>query len=289
MADQLRFRVKSILIYLAALLVFIWIMFPILWLLKSSLTPESEMLNVPPTLLPGHVNVKFYLGLFHNVQGLDPGTGFQLNLPKSLLNSLIIATCVMLINLVVASPAAYAIARFRFWGRSVIMNGMLASRMIPSLVLMLPFYLLFRKIGLIDSLAGVVVAHIAITVPFSVWILRGHFINVPIEIEKAARVDGCTRFKAFWHVALPLAAPGLVVMALFAFMLSWNEFALALVLTVSTDKLPVQPMLAGLSSYQGISYGFLFAGSILSAIPPALIALILQRRLTQGIVEGAVK
>jgi multiple sugar transport system permease protein len=287
--DQLRFHLKTIVVYLSAVLVFMWVMFPILWLLKSSLTPESEMLNVPPTLLPGQLNFKFYIGLFHNVPGIDPGTGFQLNLPRSLLNSLIIAICVMVINVVVAAPAAYSIARFNFRGRTVVLNGMLASRMVPSLVLMLPFYLLFRSVGLLDSLVGVVVAHTSITVPFSVWILRGHFVNVPVEIEKAARVDGCKRFQAFWHVALPLAAPGLVVMALFAFMLSWNEFALALVLTVSTNKLPVQPMLAGLSSYQGISYGFLFAGAILSAIPPALIALILQRRLTQGLVEGAVK
>lgn len=288
-ADVFRSRGRTIGIHLAALLVFIWVSFPILWLIKSSLTPESEMLNVPPSLLPAHANFKFYQGLFHNVSGIDPGTGMQLQVPHSLLNSLIIAISVALINLVVATPAAYAIARYPFRGRGLILNGMLASRMVPSLVLMVPFYLLFRSVGLIDSLQAVIVAHTAISVPFSIWILRGHFVNVPVEIEKAARVDGCSRFTAFWRVALPLAAPGLVVMALFAFMLSWNEFLLALVLTQSPDILPVQPTLAGLSGYQGVSYGFLFAGSVLSAIPPALIALILQRRLTQGLLEGSVK
>jgi len=282
-------RSRTIAIHVAALLVFVWVVFPILWLLKSSLTPESEMLNVPPTLVPTHLNFKFYEGLFHNVPGIDPGTGIQLLVPRSLLNSVVIATSVAIINIVIATPAAYAIARYAFRGRGLIVNGMLASRMVPSLVLIVPFYLLFRDVALIDSLQAVIVAHTAISIPFSVWIMRGHFASVPVEIEKAARVDGCSRFSAFWHVALPLAVPGLVVTALFSFMLSWNEFLLALVLTESPNNLPVQPTLAGLSSYQGVSYGFLFAGSVLSAIPPALIALLLQRRLTQGLLEGGVK
>lgn len=288
-ADAIRGRSKTVVIHLAALLVFLWVIFPILWLIKSSVTPEDEMLNVPPSLLPTHLNFNFYEGLFHNVAGIDPGTGIQLQIPHALLNSTIIAVSVAVINILVATPAAYAIARYRFRGSSLILNGMLASRMVPSLVLIVPFYLLFRNVNLIDSLQAVIVAHTAISVPFSVWIMRGHFTTVPVEIEKAARVDGCSRFSAFWHVALPLAVPGLVVMSLFAFMLSWNEFLLALVLTQSPDNLPVQPTLAGLSGYQGVSYGFLFAGSILSAIPPALIALALQRRLTHGLLEGGVK
>jgi multiple sugar transport system permease protein len=289
MVDAVRERSRSIVIHLAAFLVFLWVLFPIYWLLKSSLTAESDMLSIPPSLIPAHLNLKFYEGLFHDVPGLDPGTGLQLQVPHSLVNSLIIATSVALINLIVATPAAYALARYPFRLRTVVLNGILASRMVPSLVLIVPFYLLFRTAGLIDTLQGVIVAHTAISLPFSMWIMRGHFANIPVEIEKAARVDGCTRLAAFWHVAIPLAVPGLVVMSLFAFMLSWNEFILALVLTVSPDKLPVQPTLAGLSSYQGVSYGFLFAGSLLSSIPPAVIALLLQRRLTRGLLEGSVK
>src|SRR5947209_7703463 len=201
-ADALRSRSRAIAIHTAALLVFIWVAFPLLWLLKSSVTPESEMLNVPPTLIPGHLNLKFYEGLFHNVAGIDPGTGIQLQVPRSLVNSLIIATCVAIINLLVATPAAYALARYPFRLRGVILNGLLASRMVPSLVLMVPFYLLFRSVGLIDSLQAVIVAHVAISVPFSVWIMRGHFASVPVEIEKAARVDGCSRLVAFCRVAV---------------------------------------------------------------------------------------
>lgn len=166
---------------------------------------------------------------------------------------------------------------------------MLASRMVPSLALLVPFYLLFRRANLVDTIQGVALVHIAVTVPFSVWILRGHFDNVPIEIEKAPRVDGCTRWQAFFRVALPLAVPGLVVAGLLSFMISWNEFPLALVLTPTSASVTVQAALAGLVSYQGVSYGFLFAGSVLAALPPVLIALALQRHLSSGLLEGLVK
>ncbi len=238
---------RPILIYVAAFAVLVWVAFPLLWLLKSSFSPEIEMLSIPPDLIPRHPTPDYYL------------------------------------------PAAYAIARYRFPLRHWVLNSLLSSRMVPSLILLVPFYLLFRAVGLIDSLVAVVIAHISVSLPFTVWILRGHFMTVPIEIEKAARVDGCGRLQTFRYVALPLAAPGLVVAGLFAFMLSWNEFPLALILSVSPDSLPVQPALAGLSSYQGVSYGFLFAGSILAALPPLLVALVLQRHLTQGILEGSVK
>jgi multiple sugar transport system permease protein len=279
-------RPRRVVTYFAAVLVFAWIALPIGWLVNSSINPEQDLLRTPPSFLPVHPTLNYYVWMF---TGGGSGTGQEHQIPRSLLNSILIATSVMVINLSVAAPAAYALARFRFAYREAIVNGLLASRMVPSLALLVPFYLLFRTVGLTDSLLGMIVAHTAISVPFTIWILRGHFDRIPIEIEKAARVDGCSRLQVFRHVALPLAVPGLVVAGLFAFMLSWNEFALALVLTASPDAMPVQPTLAGLYSYQGVSYGFLFAGAVLAAIPPAIIAFVLQRHLTHGLLEGSVK
>jgi multiple sugar transport system permease protein len=276
-------------VYLAALAVLVWVAFPLLWLLKSSVTPVSELTASPSAVLPKHPTLGYFRGLFTDVPGIDAGTGQQSLIVPALGKSLITATCVMALNVLLAAPAAYVLARFRFRGRGAILNGMLASRMVPSLVLLVPFYLLFRYAGLVDTVFAVVVAHVAITLPFSVWILRGHFDGVPREVEKAARVDGASRLRSFRHVALPLAAPGLVVAGLFAFMQSWNEFPLALVLTESPSAMTVQPALAGLVSYQGVSYGFLFAGAVLAALPPALIALVLQRHLAEGLLEGSVK
>jgi multiple sugar transport system permease protein len=196
------------------------------------------------------------------------------------------------INLVVSTPAAYVLARQKFAFQSFIVNALLASRLVPTLVLLVPFYLLFRELNLIDSLAGVIIAHTAVSVPFTIWILRGYFDNVPLEIERAAQVDGCGRFQTFLYVAVPLTRAGLVVGGLFAFMLSWNEFVLALVLTVSAASLPAQPILAGLYSLQGaiyVNYGYIFAGTILVAIPPTMIALLLQTQLSKGALEGSVK
>ncbi len=284
-----RSALRTGLIYLAALLVFFWVAFPVLWLLKSSISPETELLKSPPSLWPSQPTLGFYRGLWGDVEGIDPGTGQQRLIPRGLLNSVVIALIVAAVNLVVGAPAAYVIARYRFRFRMTILNAMLATRMVPSLVLLVPFYVLFWRANMIDTILAVVLAHISITVPFTVWILRGHFDNVPMEIEKAARVDGCTKWQAFFRVALPLSAPGLVVAALFAFMISWNEFPFALVLTQTSRSMTVQSALAGLVSYQGVSYGFLFAGSVLAALPPVAIALILQRHLTSGLFEGSVK
>lgn len=286
MPGALTVRMRQIVVYAAALVVFAWVALPVLWLLNSSIHPEQDLLRDPPNFLPTHLTLNYYIWMF---TGGGSGTGQERLIPRSLLNSVVIASCVALINLSVAAPAAYALSRFRFLYRELIVNGLLASRMVPSLALLVPFYLLFRTVGLTDSLAGIVIAHTAISVPFTIWILRGHFDRIPLEIEKAGRVDGCSRLQVFRHVALPLAVPGLVVAGLFAFMLSWNEFALAVVLTASPDAMPVQPTLAGLYSYQGVSYGFLFAGAVLAAVPPAVIAFVLQRHLTHGLLEGSVK
>ena len=279
---------RQALTYGAAAVVFVWVAFPLLWLVKSSLSSEVEMAQ-PARLLPREPTLDFYRGLFTEVAGIAGGTGQERLIMPSLVNSTIVAVAVLVVNLALGAPAGYALARYRFPFRNGILNGMLASRMVPSLALLVPMYLLFRNAGLVDSLLAVVIAHVAITLPFTVWILRGHFDGIPPEIEKAARVDGATRLRVFRHVALPLAVPGLVVAGLFAFMLSWNDFALALVLTESVDSMTVQPALAGLVSYQGTSYGFLFAGSVLAAIPPALVALVLQRHLSEGLMEGSVK
>lgn len=275
-------------LYLAAIVLLIWIAFPLVWLLKSSVSPETDLTKAPPSLFPSHPTLLFYRGLFHSVNGLV-GTGQQTQIPRALLNSLIIAVAVMVLNVVFGAPAAYVMARYRFRFRATLLNGMIGSRMVPSLVLLLPFYIVFNSTGLINTLTGVAIAHLAITLPFTVWILRGHFDNVPLDIEKAARVDGCSRFDAFLRVALPLSVPGLVVAGLFSFMLSWNEFPLALVLTESSSSMTVQAALAGLNTQLGISYGFLFAGSVLAALPPIAIAFLLQRHLTRGLLEGSVK
>lgn len=281
--------VRRACIYIGALIVFLWVAAPIYWLVVSSITPPRELLHAPVSLFPSHPTLGYFRGLFHDVKGINPGTGQQRELPHALVNSLLIGLAVLVINVVAGTPAAYAISRYQFRFRNQLLNLLLASRLVPSLVLLVPFYILFRYIHLINTLTGVIVAHLAITLPFTVWILRGSFDDVPLDIERAARVDGCSRWRALWHVAAPLVIPGMVVAGLFAFMTSWNEFPLALVLTETPSSYPVQPVLAGLNSFQGINYEFLFAGAVLAAIPPVLIALALQRRLVGGLLEGAVK
>jgi len=275
-----RFRAPILAIAVAVL--FLWLVFPAYWLAKSSLTAGTG--SGGGALWPERPTLEFYRELF-----ADAGTGQGDEILRALKNSMIIAALVSLGNVVLGAPAAYAFARYRFRGRAAGLNLLLGTQLVPSVALLLPFYLLFRQVNLSDSLSGLVIAHLAVTLPFSVWILRGQFAANPIDIEKAARVDGASRLRTFLAVALPLAVPSLVVAALFAFMMSWNEFPLSLVLTISGRSTTVQPALAGLQSFQGSNHGLLFAGSVIAAIPPVLVAFVLQGRIRSGMFDAAVK
>ena len=211
------------------------------------------------------------------------------NLLPSLGNSFIVACAVVLLNLLVGIPAAYAMAKIRFRGRQASIYGILATRVIPDIALVVPFFLFIRNLGLLDTLSSLIITYLAITVPFSVFILINYFESLPDELDKAARVDGCSRWQTLTHVYLPLAAPSLVAVILFAFLASWNEFLLALMFTQTPKSQTLPIIIASFTSDFTISFSFINAAGVLAVLPPVVLAVMFERYIVSGLTAGAVK
>jgi len=184
---------------------------------------------------------------------------------------------------------AYAMAKIRFIGRSTSIYFMLTTRVIPDIALVVPFFLFIRTFGLLDTLGSLVITYLAITVPFSIFILVGYFESLPDELDKAARVDGCSRLQTLLRVYLPLAAPALVAVVLFTFLTSWNEFLLALMFTQTGKSQTMPIVVASFASDFTISFSFINAAGVLAVVPPVLMAVVFERYIVSGLTAGAVK
>ena len=275
---------------IAAVAVLVWSVAPFAWLVVMSLSPSSDLIRSPPSLIPGHLVLDNYRAvLFPQASGAASVQAHRV--PYAIWNSIVVATFVTLINVALGSLAGYG---FNIAGRSRPLRGALWSlmltRMTPSLVLILPFFILFRAAGLLDTRTGLVIAYCSLILPLSTWIMKGYFEGMPATLEAAARVDGCTRLGAIRRVVLPIARPGIVATAIFCFLVSWNEFVIALILTSTTASQTIPVTIAGfLAQMQFYDYGPLFAASVLAVIPPVAVALFFQRALVTGMLSGAIK
>lgn len=193
-----------------------------------------------------------------------------------------------LLTLMVGCPAAYALARARMRGRRLLLTGILLTQMIPPIVLLIPFYRIWRNAHLLDTYMGLVLAFFAITLPFVIWMMRGFFLGVPVDLEEASMIDGTTRWGAFRRVALPLAAPGLATTAIFTMLFTWNEFLIASVLGGEDAKL-LTPSIFGYVSDRSILWGQLYAASSLVMLPVVVLTLLIQRYIVTGLTGGALK
>lgn len=287
----------------ASLLLLFYLLAPVAWLASSSLQTEREIVSVPPHWIPDHPTLRNFKAIFSAIPGLGAseapapdGTnsgGFipstAGNLLPAMLNSLIVASIVVLLNLIVGVPAAYAIAKIRFRGRNLALYTVLATRVIPDIALVVPFFLVVRKLGLLDSLTSLIVTYLAITVPFSVFVLASTFEQLPDDLDRAARVDGCSRSQVLLRIFLPLARPALVAVGLFAFLASWNEFLLALMFTQTAASQTLPIIVAAFTSDFTVSFSFLNAAGVLAVLPPAILAVVFERYIVSGLTAGAVK
>jgi multiple sugar transport system permease protein len=288
----------------AASVVFLgYVLAPIAWLVSSSFQSEAEITSKPPHWLPHQPTLENFSAIFQadtkevtyetRRQG-DPATGGYIpstakNLLPAMWNSLVVALAVVVLNLLVSVPAAYALAKIRFVGRQASIYLMLTTRVIPDIALVVPFFLFIRKLGLLDSLSSLVITYLAITVPFSIFILVSYFESLPDELDKAARVDGCTRLQTLLRVFLPLALPSLVAVVLFTFLTSWNEFLLALMFTQTPASQTMPIVVASFTSDFTISFSFINAAGVLAIVPPVILAIMFERYIVSGLTAGAVK
>lgn len=273
-----RKRLTLAVIYLVLSLFVAGEMFPILWVFISSLKLPVDIFAWPPRFLPSAPTIDNYVYIFTKLHFLT-----------FLRNTLLTAVLTTLICSLVSVPAAYAICRFQTGGK-VLTFWILVQRMIPPVALVIPLFLLFWKVRLMDTWLALAIAHVAFNLPFAIWLMIGFFAEIPVELEEAAIVDGCSRFAAFRRIALPLAVPGLSAMAIFIAIQSWNEFFFAVILTNSARSQTLTVAIATLLDHtQQQLLGELCAAAMIAMVPVFVFALVLQKYLVRGLTAGAVK
>lgn len=263
---------------LGLLVVAVW-MFPVYWMLATSLKVAGDVFADPPDWFPAPLVVDSY-----ETAVLDnPGV------LRGLLNSTVIATGTLALTLIVGAPAAYALARLRLRFAVLIALVLLLAQMLPTINLALPLFAIFSRLGLVDSYAGLILANTALTLPFAVIVLRPYFLSVPAELVDAARVDGCNRFGAFRRIALPLVRPGLVTVGALAFVMAWGEFVFGLTLATSEDMEPVTVVLNRFIGQFHTRWNDLMAVAVAAALPIIVVFAVLQRFVVSGLMAGATK
>jgi multiple sugar transport system permease protein len=281
--------------YGGAILLGLWTLVPIYWIFTVSIEYRVETQKVPPDfvpLMPTMFQYQRVLGFWQTIVGYGgkvyPPSGISGLVVAGLGNSLIVALAVTLLTMLVALPIAYAIGRYQFRYKSGLLFGILAARSYPPFAVLLPFYMMFQLIGLLGTIYGLILVHLTITIPLVVWIMVGLFAALPRFAEREARLDGCTRWQAFYRVMVPMAGSGIAAAGLIAFLTSWNEFAFALVLTGGTPAQTLPPVVAGII-YQAFGEpGELAAAGLLAILPALLLASVFQRRIRQLNIVGAV-
>ena len=255
---------------------------PLVWMLCSSLKSNLEIWTPPAGLFPRKLNLQTYWELFQRTQA---GGSYL----RWLWNSILVTVPVTIFSILVSSIAAYAIARFRFLGRGAFLQTVLLGQMLPAALLVIPLYTMMRTFGLFDTLAGLTVVYITFTLPFCIWMLIGFFASIPVELEEAAMLDGCSHMQAFARVVVPLAVPGIAATALYAWLLAWDEFLLARTLLPTLSNWTLNLGLQAYITETQISWNLAMAGGLLMTIPSLLVYLVLQRYLVTGLTGGAVK
>lgn len=268
----------NLLTWLAGLAIVLFAIFPIVWALLTSLKEENAIITTVMQYIPTEITFDNYYSIWT-----------RSNFPVLLWNSMVVTATTVVICAVIGTLASYAVARFQFSGRRGLMLFYLVIRMFPAVMIIIPLFILMRNLGLLDSRLGLALAYTTFLLPVFIWMMKGFFDAVPLELEDSARIDGCTRLGAMFRVILPLVLGGLVATAVFVAIGAWNEFLFALMMTTSTGS---RTWPVGLQLMVGefqLPWGTLAAGGIISIVPVVILFAIVQRALVRGITAGAVK
>lgn len=252
--------------------------FPVYWMVNSAFEPEGQILSLSPSFFPLHATIGNFSDAFNRAYFL-----------RDLLNSFIVVVSAVALVLVVAFGAATAVSRFKITGGKAFLVLVLAVQMVPTTALVVPLYLILDRADLINSYIGLILTYVTLTLPFTIWALRGFVKQVPIDLEEAAMVDGCSRVGAFRRILFPLVLPGLITTGVFSFITAWNDFLYANVIMSQQNHWTLAVWMYGFQTNTGTDYGGLMAASTIFALPVVIFFLIVQRRIVSGLTAGAVK
>lgn len=264
-------------LYAAVILICAYSFFPIYWMLVSSLRPRTELFK--------DLSLFFWPPDFSSYVSLLDLTDYPINF----LNSTLVSLATVTISIVLSAFIAYGATRLRFRGKTLLISSMLFAYMFPPLMLAIPMASMFQYLGILNSLNGLLVAHLSLALPLGVWLLWGFFKSMPFDLEEAAMVDGCSQFQAFIRIILPLSAPGLITVGIFSFLLSWADYVFALILIMGDEKKTLPVALASMLGAIDLQWGEVLAGASLIALPLFVIFIFCYRYFVAGLTTGAIK
>jgi len=287
-------------LYLAAIVLASWVLFPIYWMANLSLQTEVEIYTVPPYYLPPNPSINNYWFAFDVESAvkyfLEQGQALSLfipgvmkDFPRSIVNSVIVGVTVMIYNIISGTLGAFGITRIRFKGDMPLFFASIAGRLIPPVVIAIPYYVIVRSVGLLDSLLAVILVHIMFTMPFTIWILNTYLLTVPMDIEDAARVEGYSYLETLRKITFPLIKPAIVAIGITSFMISYGEFFFTLLLTQSAASRTIPVIIGSAVAVPRVTKGLICSMGIIGIIPAVIVVILFRRYLISGLVAGAVK
>jgi multiple sugar transport system permease protein len=271
-------RMQPIIVYAAAILLALFILTPLIWTFLCSMKPDSELLRQSSRILPTRFVLNNYINLFEKTHFLS-----------YFFNSVLVGVVTTPLTLIIATPAAYSLTRFRYRGRNLYAGFILFSYMVPLLLLGIPMFMIMSYFKLLNTRASLILSYVAFSLPFSMWMLRSFFLSIPVALEEAAMVDGTSRLGALIRIVLPLSGPGLIACGIFTFVLVWNEYTLAL-LFIRSETLKTLPI--GIAAFIGTTayeWGYILSSIIMMTLPILLAFIFIQRALVRGFLIGATK
>lgn len=272
-----RLHLASVLTFMVVAGALVWTLYPLLWVVLSSIKPEQDQFAIPPVWFGSRLTLDNYIRFFQDASFL-----------KTLVNSTVITTLSTALSLLLGVPSAYGLSRFHLRYKDILSIGVLLVRMLPPIVMVIPIFLLARTFRLLDTYTVMVLVGAFFSVPFVIWMMKGFFDEVPTELEEAAMVDGSSRAWAMWRVIVPLTGPGMAATAVLSALIVWNEFLYALVLTgANTRTLPV--LVNSFVSEKTVNWGVMSAAGVVAALPLVLFGLSIQKHLIRGLTAGAIK
>jgi len=268
-------------IFLLFLLIFTAM--PMVWMVLTSLKTQFAAMQYPPQWWPTEPTLENYFKL------LDPSNSVGEEFLRYFLNSLYVSTATTIIGVAVAIPAAYAFSRFRFPGRTFLFFSVLLRNMFPAVVFLMPLFLLMRWLGLVSTHYSLILTYLTFGLPLSIWLLKGFYDNIPIQLEQAARIDGATRFQAFFLIVMPLSSPGIIATAIFSFIGAWNEYVYAVTFLNNKERLTLPVGIQRYFTEFATDWPGLMAATFLMSVPVVVLFLVLQKYFVRALTEGAVK
>ncbi|WP_417811773.1 carbohydrate ABC transporter permease [Thalassospira alkalitolerans] len=285
MAHNTRFRITRwhVMSWVFLTMLLLFAVAPMVWMFITSVKTQFAALKYPPEFIPQNPNLDQYKRL------LSPQSEIGGQFLRYMLNSIWVSTATTVFGVAVAVPAAYAFARFKFPGRQALFFAVLFRNMFPAVVFLMPLFIMMRWLGLVNTYSSLIITYLTFGLPLSIWLLKGFYENIPVELEQAARIDGCTRWQAFYMIVMPLSSPGIIATAIYSFITAWNEYVYALTFLNDDQKLTLPVGLQRFFSEYATNWPGLMAASFIMSVPVVVMFLILQKHFVRALTEGAVK